>query len=30
MEQKVEDKEFIGDTAMLLRPNEKYNPQEAW
>jgi predicted nucleotidyltransferase component of viral defense system len=30
IEQKIEDTEFWGDTEMLLRPNEKYNPQEAW
>ena len=30
MEQKIEDEEFLGDTEMLLRPNEKYNPLEAW
>jgi len=30
MEQKIEDTEFLGDTGMLLRPNEVYNPQEAW
>jgi len=30
MEQKVEDTEFLGDIEMLLRPNEVYNPQEAW
>jgi len=30
MEQKIEDEEFLGDTEMLLRPNENYNPQEAW
>ena len=30
MEQKIEDAEFLGDIEMLLRPNEKYNPQEAW
>jgi predicted nucleotidyltransferase component of viral defense system len=30
MEQKIEDEEFLGDTEMLLRPNEKYNPVEAW
>ena len=30
MEQKVEDTEFLGDIEMLLRPNENYNPQEAW
>ena len=30
MEQKIEDTEFLGDIEMLLRPNEIYNPQEAW
>jgi hypothetical protein len=30
MEQKIEDEEFLGDTAMLLRSSEKYNPLEAW
>jgi predicted nucleotidyltransferase component of viral defense system len=30
MEQKIDDEEFLGDTAMLLRPDEKYNPVEAW
>ena len=30
MEQKIEDEEFLGDTEMLLRPDEKYNPSEAW
>ena len=30
MEQKIEDVEFLGDTEMLLRPNENYNPQKAW
>jgi predicted nucleotidyltransferase component of viral defense system len=30
MEQKIEDTEFWGDIEMLLRPNEKYNPQKAW
>jgi len=30
MEQKIEDEEFLGDTKMLLRPNDKYNPLEAW
>jgi len=30
MEQKIEDEEFLGDTAMLLRPDEDYNPVEAW
>jgi predicted nucleotidyltransferase component of viral defense system len=30
LEQKIEDEEFLGDTKMLLRPNENYNPVEAW
>jgi hypothetical protein len=30
MEKKIEDEEFLGDTAMLLRADEKYNPAEAW
>jgi predicted nucleotidyltransferase component of viral defense system len=30
MEQKIEDEEFLGDTAMLLHSDEKYNPREAW
>jgi len=30
MEQKMADAEFLGDIEMLLRPNEKYNPQDAW
>lgn len=30
MEKKLQDEEFLGDTEMLLRPNENYNPQEAW
>jgi len=30
MEQKIEDEEFLGDTEMLLCPNENYNPLEAW
>jgi len=30
IEQKIEDEEFLGDTAMLLRFDEKYNPVEAW
>jgi len=30
MEQKIEDEEFLGDTEMLLRPDENYNPLEAW
>ena len=30
MEKKIKDAEFLGDTNMLLRPDEKYNPQEAY
>ena len=30
MEQKVEDEEFLGDTSMLLRFDEKFDPAEAW
>jgi predicted nucleotidyltransferase component of viral defense system len=30
MEQKIEDPEFLGDIGMLLRPDENYNPHEAW
>jgi predicted nucleotidyltransferase component of viral defense system len=30
MELKMTDDEFLGDTQMLLRPDEVYNPQEAW
>jgi predicted nucleotidyltransferase component of viral defense system len=30
MELKVQDEEFLGDTYQLLRPNELYNPNEAW
>jgi predicted nucleotidyltransferase component of viral defense system len=30
IEQKIEDEEFLGNTEMLLRPDEKYNPLEAW
>jgi hypothetical protein len=30
MEQKIDDEEFLGDTEMLLHPNEKYNPIKAW
>jgi predicted nucleotidyltransferase component of viral defense system len=30
MELKMQDEEFLGDTAMLLRPDEKFNPGEAW
>jgi predicted nucleotidyltransferase component of viral defense system len=30
MELKMNDSEFIGDTKVLLRPDEMYNPHEAW
>jgi len=30
MELKVQDEEFLGDMNLLLRPNDIYNPQEAW
>jgi predicted nucleotidyltransferase component of viral defense system len=30
IEQKIIDKEFLGDTEKILRPDEKYNPVEAW
>ena len=30
MEQKIKDAEFLGDIEMLLRPDENYNPHEAW
>jgi predicted nucleotidyltransferase component of viral defense system len=30
MELKMQDKEFLGDTDLLLRPGDVYNPQEAW
>lgn len=30
VEKKISDPEFIGDTVALLRPDEKYNPQEAF
>ena len=30
IDQKIEDEEFLGDTAMLLRLDEKYNPLESW
>ena len=30
MEQKVEDDEFLGDIHLLLRPDDLYNPLEAW
>lgn len=30
MEEKIVDDEFLGDTKSLLRPDEKYDPNEAW
>ena len=30
MEIKMQDDEFLGDTELLLRPDEKFNPQEAY
>jgi len=30
MELKMQDKEFLDDTNLLLRPDDKYNPTEAW
>ncbi|MGI6338541.1 MAG: nucleotidyl transferase AbiEii/AbiGii toxin family protein [Bacteroidales bacterium] len=30
MELKLQDEEFLGDTEMLLHPDEEYNPLEAW
>jgi predicted nucleotidyltransferase component of viral defense system len=30
MELKMQDKEFLDDTNLLLRPEDKYNPTEAW
>jgi hypothetical protein len=30
MELKMQDEEFLGDTNLLLRPNESYHPNEAW
>ena len=30
MDEKMNDDEFISDTAYLLRPTEKYNPHEAY
>lgn len=30
MEAKMQDAEFIGDTAALIRPDEKYNQEEAY
>jgi len=30
MELKIQDEEFLGDIAMLLRTDDTYNPTEAW
>ena len=30
MEAKMQDAEFLGDTAALIRPDEKYKPEEAY
>lgn len=30
LESKMNDDEFLGDTNLLLRPNEKYNPEKAF
>jgi predicted nucleotidyltransferase component of viral defense system len=30
MELKMQDTEFLDDTNLLLRPDDKYNPTEAW
>jgi len=30
MELKIQDMEFLDDTNLLLRPDDKYNPHEAW
>lgn len=30
MELKMKDREFLGDTQVLLRTDEKYNSEEAW
>ena len=30
MELKIQNEEFLGDTHLLLRPNERYHPVEAW
>jgi predicted nucleotidyltransferase component of viral defense system len=30
MELKIQNDEFLGDTHLLLRPDERYNPVEAW
>jgi hypothetical protein len=30
VELKILDEEFLGDTHLLLRPDELYDPVEAW
>jgi len=30
MELKMQDEEFLGDTRLLLRPDELYNQAKAW
>jgi predicted nucleotidyltransferase component of viral defense system len=30
MELKIKDVEFLGDTDLILQPNDKYYPEEAW
>jgi len=30
MELKIQDEEFLGDMNLLLRPNDSYDPYEAW
>jgi predicted nucleotidyltransferase component of viral defense system len=30
MELKMQDEEFLGDTNLLLKPDARYNPNEAW
>jgi hypothetical protein len=30
MEEKMLDDDFLGDMGLLIRPDETYNPNEAW
>jgi len=30
VESKIQDDEFLGDTRLLLRPGEQYDPVSAW
>jgi hypothetical protein len=30
IEEKMKDDDFLGDTKALIRPEEKYNPSQAW